>query len=129
MSKPALGVVLVLFNPGLDSTFFTRSSKVLSLSLATEEVLRILDGWCSGVTSVTLTGVAGVLEGELVRPGVVEAIAVVLEGVPDPDLSDGFHTGSLERPATESSKSFEIPIGSASLEAVEVAVAASEALG
>jgi len=61
-----------------------------------------------------LTGVAGVLEGELFLPGVVEAIAVVLEGVPDPFSDVGGR--SLERPATESSKSCEIP-NSASLEA------------
>ena len=85
----------------------------------------MLLGWCSGVTSVTLTGVAGVLEGELLRPGVVEATAVVLLGVPDPFSDVGFHVGILERPATEASKSSEIPF-SGSLAAVPVA---SEALG
>lgn len=75
-SKVALGLKGVLLGvilagcAGEDSTFLTRSSKVLSLSLATEEDLRIDPGWCSGVTSVTFTGV---LEGELPCPGVQPA--------------------------------------------------------
>ena len=68
-----------------------------------------------------MTGVAGVLEGELFRPGVVDAIAVVLEGVPDPFSDVGGR--SLERPATESSKSWDIAI-SASLAFVEASGAA-----
>ena len=68
-------------------------SKVLSLSLATEEDLRIDPGWCSGVTSVTFTGV---LEGEL--PVVATDVDVWsrLSGVVLFELAEGTGTGSAE---------------------------------
>ena len=62
-------------------------SKVLSLSLATEEDLRIDPGWCSGVTSVTFTGV---LEGELP----VVDVWSRLSGVVLLELAEGTGTGT-----------------------------------
>ena len=69
-------------------------SKVLSLSLATEEDLRIDPGWCSGVTSVTFTGV---FEGELPVVDLTDVdVCSLLSGVVLFELAEGTGTGSAE---------------------------------